>query len=265
MRDTVAISLRFGFDGCRVRLRELTGHDERRVRGTSTADALQLLEAVCLAVPGAEPPPCAEDLVAADRDQILAAVYGQTFGDRIESTLRCGGCAEPFDLHFSLRQLAGALNRRPRNAAFVECGANVFESAGGWRFRLPTGRDECAVAATAPEAAEMALAARCSVDAVQPPDLAALQNALEEIAPLFEFELKATCPECNRVHLVQFDIQTYLLRSLLNEQGRLTAEIHRVATAYGWRFEEILALKRTERRRLVGLIESETSRRLIPR
>jgi hypothetical protein len=93
--------------------------------------------------------------------------------------------------------------------------------------------------------------------------LASLQNALEEVAPLFEFELKATCPECSRVHLVQFDIQTYLLRSLLNEQNRLTSEIHRIAAAYGWSFEEILSLGRTERRRLVGLIENEIGRRRI--
>jgi hypothetical protein len=265
MRETAAISLRFGFDGCRVRLREFTGHDERSVVGTSTGDALQLLEAVCSVVPAAEPPPRIGDLVAADRDQLLAALYVQTFGDRIESTLRCSACVQSFDLRFSLRELAAALDRRPRNAAFVGHGANVFESAGGWRFRLPTGRDECAVAAAAPEAAEMALAARCAVDATRPPDLAALQNALEEVAPLFEFELKAPCPECGRVHLVQFDIQTYLLRSLLNEQSRLSSEIHRIAAAYGWSFEEILSLSRTERRRLVGLIESETGRRRIAR
>ena len=53
----------------------------------------------------------------------------------------------------------------------------------------------------------------------------------------------------------------YLLRSLLNEQGRRIFEIHRLAAAYGWSLDEILSLTRTERRRLVEQVEDEISRR----
>jgi hypothetical protein len=255
------ISLNFALDGCEVRLRELTGHDERRISGTSTQDAIQLLDAVMLPVVGEGSSLRAEDLVAADRDRVLAALYIQTFGDRIENTLHCEACELPFDIHFSLRALTATLDKRSRNPRFTPIGVNLFEAAGGWRFRLPTGCDERAAAAAPSRTAESVLAERCVPDSETRPDIAVLQTALDEVAPLLQFELKAGCPECGRVHLVQFDIQTYLLRSLLNEQLHLFSDIHRIAAAYGWSAEEILSLTRTERRRLVDLVENEASRR----
>ena len=38
----------------------------------------------------------AADLTAADRDRLLAALYEQAFGDRIDSTLTCAECARPW-------------------------------------------------------------------------------------------------------------------------------------------------------------------------
>ena len=261
-----AIALGFAFDGCTVRLRELNGHDERRIVGTTTADALQLLDAVIEPLARENPPPRAEDLVAADRDRLLAALYQQAFGDRIEATLKCEGCSEPFDIHFSLRELIATVEQRPRDPSYLVVGPNLFQTAAGHRFRVPTGRDESAAAAAAsPDSVESSLLQRCVVDPTAPLDAAALQEALDEVAPLLEFELRASCPECQRVHLVQFDIQTYLLRSLLGEQDRLAAELHRIALAYGWSPDDILSLHRSERRQLVALIENETTGRRRPR
>jgi len=251
---SATISLNFALDGCEVRLRELTGHDERRISGTGTEDALQLLDVIMLPVEVEGSLLHAEDLVAADRDRVLAALYIQTFGDRIENTLHCDACQLPFDTHFSLRELTATLDKRPRNSQFTPIAANMFECIDGWRFRLPTGCDERA-------AAESVLAERCLPDTEARPDLAVLQTALDEVGPLLELELKASCPECGCVHLVQFDIQTYLLRSLLNEQLHLFVDIHRLAAAYGWSAKEILSLTRTERRQLVELVENEPSRR----
>jgi hypothetical protein len=262
---SATISLNFALDGYQIRLRELTGHDERRVSGTSTEDALELLDAVILPLVDEGPPLRAEDLVAADRDRVLAALYIQTFGDRIENTLNCEACELPFDIHFSLCDLTATLEKRPRNPQFVPVGITTFESADGWRFRLPTGCDERAAAAAPSRTAESILAERCMPDTETRPDLAVLQAALDEVAPLLEFELKASCPECGRVHLVQFDIQTYLLRSLLNDQLHLLSDIHRLAAAYTWSANEILNLTRTERRRLVELVENDSSHRRISR
>lgn len=255
-----AISIRFSPEVRQVRLHELTGYDERRVTGTNTEAALQLLDAVLV------PPPIegirltAEDLVAADRDRLLAALYLRTFGDRIESTLHCTGCTQPFEIHFSLKALATTLDQRSPQPSFAPVTANLFEAAEGWRFRLPTGRDERA-AASGSGAIESTLAERCSVSTETTPDADVLQSAMEEVAPLLETELKASCPECGRNHVIHFDIQTYFLSSLLNEKSRLASEIHRLALSYGWSLSDVLSLTRTERRRLVELVDTETTRR----
>lgn len=232
-----------------ARLRELTGEDERRVGGANTEDGLRLIEALLVE------PLVAEDLVAADRDQILAVIYRETFGDRIESTVRCAGCGNAFDLHFSLTELNAAATR-PSGSNVAATDEGVFQAPAGWRFRLPTGRDERDAGRLSETEAVTFLLRRCldqnHVEAVE------LEAVLDEIAPLLELDLQARCPECEHVRLFEFDIQTYLLRSLLNERPRLATDIHCLAREYGWSLNEILSLTRSERRRMVQLIENES-------
>lgn len=257
------VSLRFAPEHAFVRLRELTGADERAVAGTSTDDALRLLDALLVASPDTPAPPRADDFVAADRDRLLVAVYRDAFGDRIENTLACARCGHPFDLHFSLAELASTLDRGSSHVPQVRAvGAGRFETDDGMRFRLPTGRDERAIAALPAEEAERGLLHRCLLDPSTPPvDAAALEELLAEVAPLIDFELDARCPECQRVHALPFDIQSYLLGALLAERPRLHQEIHRLALAYGWSLNEILSLRRRERRQFVELIDSDTAAR----
>jgi hypothetical protein len=80
---------------------------------------------------------------------------------------------------------------------------------------------------------------------------------LDDVAPLLDLELSARCVECGYVQTVHFDIQTYLLGAIISERRRLLNEINRIARAYAWSLEEILSLRRTDRRYLVELIENE--------
>jgi hypothetical protein len=258
--DTV--SVRFAPGQPRVRLRELTGTEERAVTGTSTADALGLIDALLLAEPGATtPPPRAEDLVAADRDRLLVAIYRRAFGDRIENTLTCARCDNRFDIDFSLESLTATLER-PRSAPSVRTvSAGTFETEHGVKFRLPTGRDERALSALPSDEAERRLLRDCIVEGnVEQIDGDALQDLFAEVAPLVDLTLDARCPECHRAHAVHFDIQTYLLSALIGDQRRLQLEVHRLALAYGWSLADILSLRRSERRHFVELIENEFSR-----
>ena len=252
-----AIPLRFA--SARVaRLRELTGRDERGVSGVSTADAIRLLDAL---YEGASAQPAdrftAADLVAADRDRLLAAVYRRAFGDRIESTLTCARCAKPFDLHFSLTQLDASLNRGGGAAEWHALGNARFETNGGMRFRLPTGEDELAAANLGEQEAESLLLSRCAESGRWPGGASVFQDMLDQLAPLLDLELNAPCPECGYSHTVQFDIQGYLLNAISSERPRLMREIHLLAATYGWSLEAILSLNRSERRQLVELIQNE--------
>ena len=245
------IPLRFAGDGKIARVRELTGRDEFSVLGTDTAHAIDLLNGLI------DSASSVLDLVATDRDRLLAAVYRSAFGDQIESTLTCNGCAEPFDLDFSLSSVIASVDESSNEGEWVRLAGGRFEAANGLSFRLPTGRDELEAIGRTTDEVESMLLLRCTDGREWPEGRAAFEELLERVAPIIDLELVATCPECRHVQKVQFDIQTYLLGALLAERRRLLADINCIARAYSWSLDEILSLARSDRRRLVELIENE--------
>lgn len=142
-----AIKLRFAGAGRTAYLRELTGREEMAVFGVNTANAIRLLSSLLEnSSPSETEQLRAADLVAADRDRLLAAVYELAFGDRIENTLKCRRCSQLFDLHFSLRQLIETVDVRTDDETWRSLADGQFESSDGLRFRLPTGKDELELA-----------------------------------------------------------------------------------------------------------------------
>lgn len=255
-----SIPLRFAGVGRNVCLRELTGRDEMAVLGTDTANAIQLLSAVLVNSPrDATEQLHAADLVAADRDRLLAAVYKGAFGDRIESTLKCARCAQPFDLQFSLRQLMETVDRNAGDGTWRRLNNGKFEGQDGLCFRLPTGKDELELAGYPANEMGSLLLSRCLEGGNWPEGHTAFEELLEQVAPLLDLELVAPCAECGHVHTIHFDIQTYLLGAILAERHRLLAEINRIAKAYSWSLDEILSLRRSDRRYFVELIENESA------
>lgn len=263
MPSSDPVILRFASGQPRIRLRELTGAEERAVVGTATDDALRLLDTLVEVPPGEPPPPRAADLVASDRDRLLVAVYQGAFGDRIENTLNCARCGNPFDIDFSLGGLTAALTGSTTGSLRVRpLGENRFETTDGLRFRLPTGREERAIAALPAAEAESGLLRHCvGDDSAGSIEAAGLQELLAEVAPLVALDLDARCPECHHAHALQFDIQSYLLGAILGERPRLAQEIHRIAIAYGWSLREILSLRRRERRHFIELIDNDAAAR----
>jgi hypothetical protein len=236
----------------------LTGRDEYAVSGASTANAIELLASLLDKASTSQTDPVrAVDLVAADRDRLLAVVYESAFGDRIESTLTCEGCDQPFDLYFSLRRLIESVNERTAVGEWKALGDGRFEGADGVRFRLPTGNDELAAAGLTSTEVESLLLSRCAESGDWLEGRMAFEELLDQVAPLLDLELVAPCAECGHVHSIQFDIQSYLLGAIVGERRRLLAEINRIAGAYAWSLDEILSLSRSDRRQLVELIENE--------
>jgi hypothetical protein len=258
MQRSGAVQLRLAGNRSHAVLRELHGTHEHAVDGTTTAAAIRLLDGLLLDDDGsALPPGCARELTAADRDRLLAWVYADTFGRRIESTVCCRACEEAFELDFDLGELIARLEDEagaPPDGGQVELGDGVTA-------RIPTGADELAITGLPVAQAEDALARRCAVDDGPAPDPAALGAALEAVAPVADLDLDATCPECGEAQLVHFDLQAYLLESIAADRARLMRDVHALACAYGWGLEAILALSRRERRALATLAEAHGVRR----
>lgn len=236
-------------------LRELTGQEEMRLSGTDVVEAIGLIDS--LLVSGQPQGQSARHLTAPDRDRVLAAVYQHTFGDRISGTLECVACASPFDLDFSLADFVDHAHAPASLTDVKRLPGGIVEFGEGVQVKIPTGEDELAVRNMSPEAAATELMQRCLVSGTRDELPMDLDAKLAEIAPVLETEMGATCPECGHASTVRFDIQAYLLQSLLNDRDRLTWEIHRLAGAYGWKLKEILRLTRSQRKQFARLIEAE--------
>jgi hypothetical protein len=244
-----------------VRLRELTGYDELAIDRTDSAAAIALIDRLCTApaehVPHSNDPGVAFQLTAFERDQILAGIYAHYYGKRIDSTLTCATCSKPFDIAFDLDELIGRA-ARPSDIHAAPDGSYCLES--GVRFRLPTGGDELAVLHLSPDEAVGELLRRCMLEAPGGFDPGAVQDAMEQVAPIIDIDVNTSCPECGTGAQSRFDLQSYLLQSILQDRRRLWRETHVLAIAYKWSLQDILGLARPDRRTLVALIESNMSR-----
>ncbi|WP_433796253.1 hypothetical protein [Actinoplanes sp. CA-252034] len=232
----------------RAMLREPAGADEQSVGGTTTADAVRLLDRLLTDDPAsAVRPGDAATLTVVERDLLLAAAYRLGWGPRISGVVTCAACAAPFDLDFRLADLADRVR--------AEAPAGVVTLDDGVTFRLPTAQDEAAVLGLPPDEAERALLARCLISGAPETHGPRVEQAMAGAG--IDLDLAATCPECGHGADIRFQIQDYLLATIRCDWATLIHDVHRIAVAYGWSLTEILSLPRGSRRAFVALLDGE--------
>jgi hypothetical protein len=253
----IAVPLSPGIPGGRqAYLRPLCGHDEALLDGSGSADVIAFLDRLLAAAPDTTVASGkARDLAVCDCDRLCAALYLRYFGDRIDGRLSCGSCGKPFELNFSLGRLMENLAvSAARSLSSGPDDDGVYTLPEGQRFRLPTAGEKQEVCGLDPEQAVAILLRRCVLEEAAELDLQRLERAMDEAGALLDFDLDATCPECETEQTVRFDIQAYLLRALQSEKPFLLYEIHTIASVYGWGYQEILSLRREDRRTFARLI-----------
>lgn len=238
-------------------LRDLCGKDEQRITGTKSIDAIRLLDGIIVnGIDFEKAEIKASKFTIPDRDRILAAIYINTYGTKIDTTASCTNCNKRFDIDFSLDTLMNSINPEQNFKFSVKDSVCIFSFNNKFKFRLPTGEDELAVLGIAPDAAQKELLLRCLVEGNEKEAQQSLQQAMHDLAPLIDLNFDVQCPECENVQDLHFNIQQYLLSSLLQEQKQLVFEVHRLATAYNWGLNEILELPRSIRRSYVSILDS---------
>ncbi|CAN92246.1 MULTISPECIES: hypothetical protein [Sorangium] len=189
-------------------------------------------------------------LTVGQRDSLLIALRRGTFGDSLGGFAECGACGERLEFALSARDF-------PVAAAVFEGEAEID----GLRihFRLPTSRDLAAVVgARSVEAARRMLLERCVLEAAQgdaPIDGAsiaeeAVQKLAERMAELdaaADLTLELACPACGHAWETVFDIESYFWAEIAAQAGRLLAEVHTLASAYGWDEARILGMSAARR------------------
>jgi hypothetical protein len=236
--------------------------EEQQVAGTTTMDALQLLEGLLVEIPGCLHCDNLVKLTAADRDRLLAAVYERIYGRRVNSSVICAACGEAFDMHFNLPDLIVYLSAGGEAPPPAIQPDRSYRLSDGGSFRLPTTEDELGVIGLAREDAwnlivEQGLLSQANWELEFNAEdiLSEMQSKMATIAPLVAADLDARCPECSHLQQVHFDLQHYLLQALCNDRRRLMMDVHILAATYGWSLNEIMGLARSQRTSLVAMVE----------
>lgn len=205
-------------------------------RATQPRRAVALLAAASSA-----PVETLERLPIGQRDALLIEVRRRTFGNQLTGVETCRACGVQLEFSVALDRVlaltASSAWRRDPEALHFE--------AGGTRrsFRLPTTAD-VETALTRPGDRESALVESCLDDrsGVSPELIAAFNAACAEADPLADFRLVLACNSCGHEMRVAFDAAAVLWNECAEVAGRLLEDVHRIASAYHWPEDLILAL-----------------------
>lgn len=217
--------------------------------------ALCMLAAACRDVP----PDALAGFDIGRRDALLLALRERTFGSKLSSVANCAHCGERLELSFDIDDLRAA----PTPPATADVLAlDGYEA----RFRPPDSRDLAAIGEQADEAAQrLALIARCVVEVRRDGELvsvdhlpASMIDAIEEgigrAAPQADFQIDIACPCCGHRWKCVFDIVSYFWREIDAWAVRILREVHVLASAYGWRERDILALSPARRQCYLDMV-----------
>lgn len=194
------------------------------------------------------------------RNRELLALRRRLFGEEIAALATCPQCGETLDLQMLTGDLLQAEEAVAQSNGPTLPGGDWRDLAIGsvdepirWR-PLRTG-DLLATAYIADaDAMRVALLDRCIETPATLPAAALSAETLSSIVagmaaadPHAEMRLELSCPACANAWLAPIDIVTFLWREIDDWANRTLREVHRLASAYGWTQDEILAL--TARRR----------------
>ena len=174
-----------------------------------------------------------------------------SFGTRIESHVDCEHCGARLQLLLRTPELL-----QPEPGGMAEA------FVAGRRMRAPALHDLAAVAHELDaERAARQLLARCtlhSADTVALSDdaLRDVEEALEAIDPNADIALDVHCEACGKYSTAQLDIGVLLWDEIDARARALLAEVHTLASAYGWTEGDVLALGAARRASYVAMVGS---------
>lgn len=232
---------------------ELLGVWEQGLAQPPVQRALMLLAAAC---PEILPKQLAE-LSIGQRDALLLTLREWIFGSQLQSLVTCPSCSDRLELCFNIADI--------RVAAITNLTETFSVSFAGYevQFRLPNSLDLVAITSQmspSREAAhndtattQQALLERCLLDASchgeeqpvtqLPPDvIGAVVEQMAEADPQADVQLTLSCPSCGHQWQSTFDIVSFFWSEINAWAYRILREVHILASTYGWREADILAM-----------------------
>jgi hypothetical protein len=217
---------------------------ERGLTQTPAQRALTLLAAAC---PDTQPDALAR-LSVGQRDARLLTLREWTFGPQLVSLAACPACGERLELTFDVAEIRVASEVEPVEALSLSLDDHEV------RFRLPNSLDLAAIAGheDAVEARRLLLE-RCLLttqhngeetpgDQLPSNVLEAVVERMAQADPQADVQLALACPECGHEWQVALDIVAFFWSEISVWAYRTLHEVHVLASAYGWREADILAM-----------------------
>jgi len=201
-----------------------------------------------LAVASPEAPATAlADLSVTERDARVLDLRMGLFGEQFSGIAECPHCSESLEFH-----LQGTTLRTSERATNVE-----FLTVGGLRFRLPSSRDLAAFADGVgfdedESTRTRKLVQRCCLNATAATNwdgalCEAAEAALDALTSDAGLQLRFRCDACGTEWETPLDICSWLWTEVDRRARALLDEVHRLARAYGWEEQSILAMTPTRR------------------
>lgn len=199
------------------------------------------------------------------RDDLLLSLYEWLFGDHLAGLLACPSCAERIELDFRIQEIRTLAQPVPLGEIEEE-GISLQVANYSMRFRVPNSADLVAIAdLPAHMDRRLALFNRCILDAtgeqgVLPPEelpaavQAAIVGSMAQADPQADVQLALTCPACAHQWLATFDIVSFLWAELTAWAYTMLRTVHLLASAYGWREADILAMSPRRRQAYLDLL-----------
>lgn len=229
---------------------ELVEVRERASTQLPTERALTLLGAAC---PDLETETLAGFSIG-QRDSLLLSMRESMFGSRVEATVKCPDCDEQLELSFGVEDI------RVSTSIAAPIGPGALE-AGGYelRFRLPNSLDLLAISARSDaQSGRSVLIERCLLSARRRDNdtpvallpeqvLARIEEEMSRLDSQANVQLALDCTSCDKSWSATFDILGFFWSELNAWAQRLFADVHTLASRYGWREADILEMSAARR------------------
>lgn len=219
-------------------------------RGLNQPQARRMLTLLGCVLPEASPDELAEMSIGR-RDGHLLQLRERLFGQQMVTFAGCPACGEQVESTFCVSdvRLEGAVTAQATQSVVIN----------DHRVTLRTVNSLDLLTLIDPDTACDTLLSRCllhicdangesaSVASLSPEDIAAIAAHMAAADPQADIELKLACPACEHQWRAIFDIASFLWKELHVWAQRTLREVHCLASAYGWRESEVLALSPTRR------------------
>jgi hypothetical protein len=199
-------------------------------------------------------------LTIGQRDAHLLNLRETAFGSQMTGVVACPACSRQLELSFTVSSVRVAPPTDPVGPCTLTHADYQVE------FRLPNGADVTALTPDLDLSANQRrllerclLSLRCNGKAVPLDELpaelrTAVSDRMAEADPQADLRLSLACPDCGHRWQAPLDILSYLWAEIHAWATRLLRDIHTLASAYGWREADILALSPRRRQAYLEMI-----------